>query len=69
MHISEQGEGRIGHHSDYIEEIPDYILEIPSKYSTNIDVMIEAKRKEKAILKLYKKYPFLMCSKWEEKLI
>ena len=62
MHISEQGKGRIGHHSDYIEEIPDYILEIPSKYSTNIDVMIEAKRKEKAILKLYKKYPFLMCS-------
>ena len=29
FHISEQGSGRIGHHSDYVETIPDYVLEIP----------------------------------------
>merc|ERR1712093_64959 len=46
FHISEQGCGRIGHHSDYIEIIPDYLLEIPEKYGVTIDIMIEAKLKE-----------------------
>ena len=63
FHISEQGHGRKGHHSDYIETIPDYLLEIPNKYKIDIDIMVEAKMKEQAILKLYKKYPFLNCSK------
>ena len=48
FHISEQGCGKIGHHSDFVEEIPDYLIAIPKKYNTNIDIMIEAK-KEKAI--------------------
>ena len=61
FHVSEQGNGRCGHHSDYIEVIPEYLLEIPSKYSVNIDIMIEAKQKEQAILKLYEKYPDLNC--------
>ena len=47
--------------SDYIEVIPDYLLEIPEKYGTHIDIMIEAKMKEQAIFKLYNKYPFLNC--------
>ena len=63
FHISEQGTGRIGHHSDYIEEIPEYLLEIPSKYEVEIDIMIEAKMKEQAIFKLYEKYPLLNCKK------
>uniref|UniRef100_A0A6C0JHN9 UV damage repair endonuclease n=1 Tax=viral metagenome TaxID=1070528 RepID=A0A6C0JHN9_9ZZZZ len=63
FHVSEQGCGRVGHHSDYIETIPNYLLEIPDKYNTDIDIMIEAKLKEKAIFKLYKKYPFLNCKK------
>ncbi len=63
FHVSEQGSGRCGHHSDYIETIPDYLLEIPKKYNTDIDIMIEAKKKEQAIFKLYKKYPFLNCKK------
>ena len=63
FHISEQGSGRIGHHSDYVERIPKYLLDIPTLYDTDIDIMIEAKMKEKAIMKLYKKYPFLDCSK------
>tara|TARA_Y100000389_G_C17429026_1_gene501388 strand:- start:89 stop:1102 length:1014 start_codon:yes stop_codon:yes gene_type:complete len=52
FHISEQGSGRIGHHSDYIETIPHYLLEL----DCNITLDIEAKAKEKAILKLFKKY-------------
>ncbi len=61
FHVSEQGSGRCGHHSDYIEVIPDYLLEIPDKYNQDIDIMIEAKKKELAIYKLYDKYPFFNC--------
>ena len=61
FHVSEQGSGRVGHHSDFIEEIPEYLLEIPEKYGVNIDIMIEAKKKEQAIMQLYKKYPKLNC--------
>jgi len=63
FHVSEQGCGQVGHHSDFIEEIPQYLLEIPEKYGVNIDIMIEAKLKEQAIFKLYKKYPQLNCKK------
>lgn len=61
FHVSEQGSGKCGHHSDYIERIPEYLLEIPEKYGVKIDIMIEAKMKEKAIMKLYTKYPKLNC--------
>jgi len=61
FHVSEQGSGRCGHHSDYIEVIPDFLLEIPEKYGVEIDILIEAKAKEQAIFKLYSKYPFLNC--------
>ena len=63
FHVSEQGPGRCGHHSNYIEVIPEYLLEIPKKYNTDIDIMIEAKMKELAIKKLYEKYHFLNCKK------
>lgn len=61
FHVSEQGAGRCGHHSDYIEVIPEYLLEIPKKYGIHVDIMIEAKKKEQAIFKLYVKYGFLNC--------
>ena len=35
FHVSEQGSGRCGHHSDYIETLPKYLLEIPKKYVAN----------------------------------
>ena len=63
FHVSEQGSGRCGHHSDYIESLPKYLLEIPKKYNQHIDIMIEAKMKELAIFKLYKKYPHINCRK------
>ena len=57
VHISEQKEdARIGAHSDFIEEIPDYFLTIPEKYGVGVDIEVEAKAKENAIFKLYKKY-------------
>lgn len=61
FHVSEQGVGKIGHHSDYVEILPEYLLEIPKKYGQSIDIMIEAKMKEKSIMKLYDKYPYLNC--------
>lgn len=58
FHISEQKKGApIGAHSDYIEKIPDFLLDIPVLYDKNIHIDIEAKAKEAAILELYKKYP------------
>ena len=61
FHVSEQGDGKIGKHSDYIDTIPDYLLEIPDKYGIDIDIMIEAKMKELSINKLYEKFPHLNC--------
>ncbi len=61
FHVSEQGSGKIGHHSDYIDIIPSYLLEIPEKYNVSIDIMIEAKMKELSIQKLYEKYPQCNC--------
>jgi len=61
FHVSEQGMGKIGHHSNYVEILPEYLLEIPEKYGQPIDIMIEAKMKEKSIMKLYEKYPYLNC--------
>jgi UV DNA damage endonuclease len=63
FHISEQGSGRVGHHSDYIETIPKYLLEIPDKHNVHFDILVEAKKKELAIFQLYKKYPLLNCKK------
>lgn len=52
FHISEQGSGKTGHHSDYVKELPSYILD--TKHPLTID--IEAKAKEQAVLLLAKKY-------------
>jgi UV DNA damage endonuclease len=57
FHISQQRPGSaIGAHSDYITEIPHYLLDIPFEYNTDIDIDVEAKAKEDAILSLYEKY-------------
>ena len=62
FHVSEQRpDSRIGTHSDFIEKLPPYYLSFPEKYG-DLDIEIEAKLKEQAILKLYKTYPFLLSS-------
>jgi UV DNA damage endonuclease len=56
FHVSEQAPGkRLGAHSDYVEEIPDYLLELSK--TQPLDIMIEAKAKELAVQHLYRKYP------------
>lgn len=58
FHISEQRpDSRIGAHSDYIKKIPQYLIDIPEKYGCLIDIDVEAKAKEAAILQLYQTYP------------
>lgn len=60
FHVSQQRVGaRLGTHSDFIEELPEYYLAFPERYG-NLDIEIEAKLKEQAIFKLYKIYPFLL---------
>jgi UV DNA damage endonuclease len=49
----------IGSHSLYIDEMPQVFLNLYDKYGVEADIMIEAKGKEVAISKLYKKYPDL----------
>jgi len=64
MHISNQAEGkRIGAHSDYIESIPKELFDIIKIYNVSIDLEIEAKMKEQAILRLYNKYGTDMLKK------
>jgi UV DNA damage endonuclease len=61
FHVSEQGYGKVGKHSDFIDILPDYLLEIPKKYGDKVDVMIEAKMKELSVHDLYEKYPECDC--------
>lgn len=60
FHVSEQAiDCRLGCHSDYVETIPEYLLNIPEVFGIEIDIMIEAKAKEKALQRLYERYPFI----------
>lgn len=51
-HISEQGTGRVGHHSDYISELPECFLKADREFTLDV----EAKMKEKAIMRLVERY-------------
>lgn len=58
MHISEQRRGsQLGAHADYVNTIPEYILVLYGGPNTRTDLMVEAKMKEKAVVRLRKKYP------------
>ena len=59
MHVSNQGSGRIGHHSDYIYSFPDCFVYVARELNTSFDLEVEAKAKEDAIFKLYETYPTL----------
>ena len=60
FHLSEQAPKKpVGSHSLFVNTIPKEFLEIPTKYNIEVDIMIEAKGKEIAIGRLYKKYPQL----------
>ena len=57
FHVSEQGSGRTGHHSDLVEVIPKYFLDIYEIYGIEFDIMVEAKAKEVAVKHLAENYP------------
>lgn len=64
FHISEQDhDKRVGAHSKYVEEIPQYLIDL-LKQGHQIDLMIEAKCKELAVLQLLEKYGTLKNGKW-----
>lgn len=56
MHISEQKPGavRVGAHSDYVSEIPEFLFNLSKSYT--VYLMIEAKKYEQAVLFLKDKY-------------
>jgi len=55
FHLSDQAEEKkVGAHHDYVQEIPQILIEYGKKQK--IDIMIEAKMKEQATIKLKKKY-------------
>ncbi|MDD4931748.1 MAG: UV DNA damage repair endonuclease UvsE [Candidatus Colwellbacteria bacterium] len=62
MHVSEQGDGKTGHHSDYVEKIPDELFNMIEDHDIHVDLEVEAKKKEKAVNKLYKAYPELFSN-------
>ena len=39
-------------HHDYVKKIPDYFLEVPSRYGVDLHIEVEAKAKEAAIFQL-----------------
>lgn len=51
FHVSEQAPNkRLGAHSNYVKQLPLYL------YRADVDVMVEAKAKEQAVLQLYSTY-------------
>ncbi len=60
FHISEQGSGRIGHHSDFIECLPKHLIDLADK-GCEFDLMVEAKMKEQAVMMLRNRYPSWCC--------
>ena len=67
FHISEQAIGKkIGAHSDFVYTIPIYLLNI-LRSGQPLDLMIEAKAKEQAVLKLYETYGEFINNRWQLK--
>lgn len=59
FHLSDQDLNKnIGAHHDYVQSIPDELISL-MKQKYRIDIMIEAKMKEVATMKLMKKYSYL----------
>lgn len=57
IHVSEQQPNlRRGAHSATLNELPLYVLRLPTILKTDIDIMLEVKDKEVSVLKMYYKY-------------
>ena len=61
FHISEQRpDSHVGTHADYVRTIPAWLLRLPALAGINIDLMVEAKMKELAMLALRARYKVCM---------
>lgn len=60
MHISSQGDGKVGHHADFISK-EDFanLKEFLGDDFYEVDIMVEAKKKEDAIEKIFNTYQSL----------
>ncbi len=57
MHLSEQGRSKVvGKHSYLVKSIPSWAVGFGRTYGRPLDIMIEAKGKERAVIALKKKY-------------
>jgi UV DNA damage endonuclease len=57
FHMSDQAPGaRRGKHADMVKELPPELLQIPKKFGIELDIEVEARNKEQAVLSLYEKY-------------
>lgn len=64
FHISEQApDKKLGAHSAFVKVIPQYLLDLIEQ-GQQIDLMIEAKAKEQAVLYLYDKYFVFKDNAW-----
>ncbi len=60
FHLSDQAPNKnVGAHDDYVEDIPDILLAYMKEKYISFDIMIEAKKKELAVIKLKRKYGLL----------
>ena len=60
MHVSNQGEGRVGHHSNYIYRLPRVFGYVRRELGVEFELEVEAKMKEQAIFRLRERYPKLL---------
>ena len=60
FHISEQAPDKsFGAHSDYIDVIPQELFDVVKQFNISVDLEVEAKAKELAIIRLKLRYPGL----------
>lgn len=53
MHVSQQApDKRVGAHADYVDSLPQWLLDFSNSIEGGLDLMVEAKAKEKAVFKL-----------------
>jgi UV DNA damage endonuclease len=60
MHISNQGSGRLGHHSDFITDFPECFQYFVNELGLDFCLEVEAKAKQEAIFDMKKKFGHLV---------
>ena len=56
MHISNQGTGKLGHHSDFIDKFPECFQYFANELKLEFCLEVEAKKKQEAVFDMKKKF-------------